>query len=101
MPTVAAIVNCMVLPREQAKTRAFFGCNDGRLLTRELFVRELRIALKSVGIEAEKFAGHSFRIGAAATTAATCGMPDSLIQTLGRWKSSAYTLYIRTPPSAR
>ena len=86
---VAAIVNYMVLPKEQARSMAFFGFSDGRPLTRDLFVRELRSALAAVGIEAEKFAGHSFRIGAA----------DSLIQTLGRWESSAYTLYIRTPPS--
>ena len=50
---------------------AFFGFSDGRPLTRELFVRKLRTALKAMGIEAEKFAGHSFRIGAVTTTA-TC-----------------------------
>ena len=83
---VVAIVNYMILPRGQARTTAFFGFSDGRPLTRDLFVRELRTALTAVGIEAEKFAGHSFRIGAA-TTAATCGMPDSLIQTLGRWRA--------------
>jgi len=37
------------------------------------------------------------RIGAA-TTASRCGIQDSLIKTLGRWESSAYTWYIRTPP---
>jgi len=42
------------------------------------------------------YAGHSFRIGAA-TTAAQRGIQDSLIKTLGRWESSAYTVYIRTP----
>ena len=95
---VAAIVNYMVLPRVNAKTTAFFGFSDGQPLTRTRFVMELRTALARAGIDATKFAGHSFRIGAA-TTAATCGMPDSLIQTLGRWESMAYTLYIRTPPS--
>ena len=39
---------------------------------------------------------HSFRIGAA-TVAARNGIPDRLIQALGRWSSSAYQSYIRTP----
>ena len=38
----------------------------------------------------------SFRIGSA-TTAAACGIEDSLIQTLGHWKSAAYLRYIRIP----
>ena len=42
------------------------------------------------------FSSHSFRIGAA-TVAARNGVPDHLIQTMGRWSSNAYQLYIRTP----
>ena len=42
------------------------------------------------------FSSHSFHIGAA-TVAARNGVPDHLIQALGRWSSSAYQLYIRTP----
>ena len=53
------------------------------------------MAILAGGIDAS---GHSFQIGAA-TTAAACGLPESLIKTLGRWESSAYMLYIRTPQS--
>jgi len=49
-----------------------------------------------VGVDASKFVGHSFRIGAA-TTASAMGVEDSLIKTLGLWKSSAYLLYVRIP----
>ena len=47
-------------------------------------------------IRGGNYPGHSFPIRVA-TTAATCAMSDSLIETLGRWESIAYTLYIRTP----
>ena len=74
-----------------------FLWQNGSYLTREAFVNSLREALTSAGYPPEKYAGHSFCIGAA-TTAAKCGIPDSLIQTLGRWQSSAYTRYIQTSP---
>ena len=50
------------------------------------------------GIEDSRFNGHSFRIGAA-ITAAQQGLEDSLIQTLGRWRSDAYKIYIKLPRS--
>ena len=67
-------------------------------LTRDQFVKEVRKVLKKASLPAEQFAGHSFRIGAA-TTAATVGVEDSLIQTLGRWKSTAYLVYVKLDPS--
>ena len=44
------------------------------------------------------YSTHSFRIGAA-TTVKDVGISDAHIQMLGRWKSEAYKLYIRTPRS--
>ena len=74
-----------------------FIWEDKRFLTREAFVAAVRAALREAGLIARDYAGHSFRIGAA-MTAARQGLQDSLIKTLGRWESSAYTKYIRTAP---
>lgn len=74
----------------------FFRLASGAPLTRELLVRKVRVALEAGGVEAAKYAGHSFRIGAA-TTAALVGIEDSLIKTMGRWESAAYLLYVRVP----
>ena len=73
-----------------------FIFNNGTPLSRNQLVRHLREALSQIGVDVNKYSGHSFRIGAA-TTAAAAGLSDSFIQTLGRWKSSAFTAYIRTP----
>ena len=73
-----------------------FVFQSGKPLSRSALVHHLQAALQQEGIPASNFKGHSFRIGAA-TTAARCGLEDSLIQTLGRWKSAAYLSYIRIP----
>jgi hypothetical protein len=73
-----------------------FQHDDRRPLTKAAFVDQVRRTLTLAGVEERSYAGHSFRIGAA-TAAATAGVDDSLIQTLGRWKSSAYLAYIRVP----
>lgn len=75
---------------------AFFRDTVNRVVTKPWFVTQIRQILKSIGLPQHNFAGHSFRIGAA-TTAALVGMEDSMIQTLGRWHSSAFLLYLRTP----
>lgn len=71
-----------------------FQWRDGSPLTRSQFVMEVRKALTAAGLPAQNYAGHSFRIGVA-TTAATLGLEDSTIQTLGRWRSRAFLSYIR------
>ena len=75
-----------------------FICRDGSPLSRGYLIEGMRAALSQAGVDSSQFAGHSLRIGAA-TTAARAGFSDSFIQTLGRWKSSAFTTYIRTPPA--
>ena len=73
-----------------------FKFQDGKPLTRQRFVARVREALTSAGVDSSAYSGHSFRSGAA-TTAAKCGVSDAVIKMLGRWKSSAYQLYIKTP----
>ena len=58
----------------------------------------LRQMFSAAGLSGN-FSSHSFRIGAA-TVAAHNGVPDNLIQSLGRWSSDVYQLYIRTPAEA-
>ncbi|XP_069139157.1 integrase/recombinase xerD homolog [Argopecten irradians] len=63
-------------------------------LTRYQFSAILRKAIIYLGIPHQNFKSHSFRIGAA-TTLSMKGISDEVIQRLGRWKSKAYTTYIR------
>ena len=50
--------------------------------------------LQLAGYDQHSYASHSFRIGAATTTAAT-GLPAWLIKAMGRWSSDAYQTYIQ------
>ena len=49
------------------------------------------------GFDVSHFNGHSFWIGTA-TTVAQVGVPDSIIQFLGHWKSSTFMNYVHTSP---
>ena len=91
---VAAILEYMCL-RGQGRG-PLFRFKDGRPLTRPRLVEALRSALNEAGINQADYCSHSFRIGAA-TTAAQKGVEDSVIKTLGRWKSVAYQQYVRIP----
>jgi len=74
----------------------YFRLSCSHPLTKPYFTSHIREALQAIGLPESQFASHSFRIGAA-TTAASAGLEDSTICTLGRWNSSAFLLYIRTP----
>ena len=72
-----------------------FMDTHGQPLTRSCLSSFIQSVLQGAGIPGQ-FSGHSFRIGAATTTA-QCSIPDHLIKTMGRWSSDAYQLYVRTP----
>ena len=71
---------------------------SGKPLTKQTLTSETRTLLTQAGFNATKYAGHSYRIGAA-TTAASAKLPAWLIKTLGRWSSDCLERYIKTPIS--
>lgn len=75
-----------------------FIMSNGSTLTPGRFNSLLKDTISRIGLDPRRFSSHSFRAGAA-TTAAAAGLPDWLIKSLGRWSSSAYQIYISTPPS--
>ena len=81
-----------------ARPGPLFVLKDGSYLTRQRFANMISTTLQQAGIDDKLYATHSFRIGAA-TTAKEAGVDvsDVHIKMLGRWKSNAYQLYIRTP----
>ena len=91
---VTAMLNYLVVRGKQQGPLFMF--RDGRFLTRERLVTAVRAALQKAGLDCAKYCGHSFWIGAA-TTAASRGMEDAIIKTLGRWRSLAYLEYIKIP----
>ena len=69
---------------------------NSKAMTRQVFISMMRTVLRKAGYNDEMYNGHSFRSGAA-TTCAIANVEDHLIKTLGRWSSSCYTRYIKTP----
>jgi len=63
---------------------------DGRLLTWQRFVLAVCHDLLAAGIQANRYAGHSFQIGAVMVAAAR-GCENFIIKTHGQWKSLAYS----------
>ncbi len=91
---VVAVLNYLII--RGSGPGPLFRFQDGKPLTRARLVEQIREALQRSGVDGTPYSGHSFRSGAA-TTAAKVGVEDSTIKVLGRWRSSAYQLYIKTP----
>ncbi|CAF2986850.1 unnamed protein product [Rotaria sp. Silwood2] len=88
-------LNCFTLLRNiNNHDSPFFLLPSGQAFTRRAFIFTLRHLLLQLGYEASAYSGHSLWVGAA-TSSAAAGVPDHLIQTLGRWNSLSYLRYIR------
>jgi integrase len=90
-PVAAVLAYLAIRPPEPGPLFLF---RDGSTLSRPRLVSTLREALLAAGINSSLYNGHCFRIGAA-TTAADAGIGDAVIMQLGRWRSQAYTAYVR------
>ena len=71
-----------------------FVNSDGHPVSRCFLATLLGRCIKSCNLNADRYKGHSFRIGGA-TYAAQQGLSDAQIRLLGRWKSDAFKKYIR------
>ena len=92
---VTALLNYLII--RGSTPGPLFHFHNSKPLTKSNFTAKFREYLTLAGVDCTTYSGHSFRIGAASTAAAK-GIPDSVIQTLGRWKSSAYLSYVRIAP---
>ncbi|XP_044155452.1 uncharacterized protein LOC122942023 [Bufo gargarizans] len=72
----------------------FLRHEDGSFLSRFQFLAVFKKCLRGLGVPAEGYAGHSFRIGAA-TEAARLGVSAEGIRRIGRWESARFKSYVR------
>ena len=63
-----------------------------------LFQEAIKSIAVKMGLDPTRYSTHGFRIGGASLLAAA-GLPDYVIQSIGRWKSLAFLSYIRAASS--
>ena len=79
----------MMLQGRGTQPGAFFLDLSQSIVAKHLFVEEIYHILNEIRLPQQHHVGHSFQTGAA-TMAAMAGIEDSMIQTMGRWHSSAF-----------
>lgn len=84
--------------RSHPPSLPLFTLKSGVPLTRAALSLFMRQSLSAAGMDPSNISTHSLRAGSA-TDAAGLGLTDSAIQQLGRWKSSAFTVYLRPSQS--
>ena len=77
----------------------FFVYRQSIRLSYHNLTKHIKATAARMGFNQAFFSTHSLRIGGASALAAA-GVPDYIIQTMGRWKSLAFLMYIRLASSA-
>jgi len=82
---------------ERLPDSPLFSFRNGKPLSRDLCVSVLKATIAKLNIDTSRFGGLSFRRGGAQSLR-DAGVPDHLIQVIGRWASDAYKVYLSTAP---
>ena len=69
---------------------------NGLAIKKSYLINATKLLVGLLGLDASKFAGHSYRAGAA-TSASVERFSEWEIQLLGRWESRVYSCYLRDP----
>ncbi len=99
-PTVlSALVSHLSLHEQRhIPSAALFLMSDGKPLTRDFAIAATRRLIEAIGLAPGDYAGHSYRKGGAQSLI-DAGTAVPLIQTMGRWESDCYRLYLNMPIS--
>ncbi len=73
-----------------------FLMSDGKPLSRDTAITATRRLIDAIGLTPGEYAGHSYRKGGAQSLI-DANVPVPLIQTMGRWESDCYRLYLTMP----
>ena len=92
MPRSTLIQYCEL--RGSSPGPRFCHADQSPILTHQFNVELLR-CLAYYGLDTSRYKSHSFRIGGPCH-AADRGYSDEQIRALGRWKSDAFKVYLRT-----
>ena len=84
----------MLITRSLPPSLPLFSLENGTPVSRAMLAQFMQGAIRAAGLDPTGYSTHSLRAGAA-TDAAGLGFSEAQIQSLGRWRSQAYKLYIR------
>ena len=85
----------MYLKKRDRSNGPLFMLNN-KPVSLHYYNEKLKLILKILGEDSERYSSHSFRIGATSYWASK-GLSELQIKQLGRWKSDAIFKYLRGP----